>query len=240
MQTYEKKNIYGNTAAEQIASRAAANQHFQEHNWPKLRNVLLQDGKHRVVTEGPTMAIVEWYCEEVDDWLTMNLLWDKYRGHNDVQHSLNAMKWQKFYCLGRYKTKRKEKMAKAAEAAKMAARRSNKEWTLWLAKNEEVSNEGIHLVMTDGGWFVFDIAEGRVTASRSVSTKNSGSELWLTGKIISRNTGDLIVLPYIRNSDNKCVNGYTRRGPGQVDFAVRTKEEVIKWKAAKEHINADL
>ena len=42
----------------------------------------------------------------------------------------------------------------------------------------------------------------------------AGSKPWLDGPIVSTNYGDVVVMPYIRNSDNKKIVGYTRYLPG--------------------------
>lgn len=112
----------------------------------------------------------------------------------------------------------------------MLAARSTDEWNDWLDASGYVYKDGIHLINTDMGEFIFTLQAGRcVEQARKASTRSCGSGIWYSGKIISRNTGSEVILPYTRASDGKHVNGYTRRHAGQEDFRTRTKDEEIAW-----------
>lgn len=112
-----------------------------------------------------------------------------------------------------------------------ASLRTVTDWQTWLDSNQPGLPNGLHLMDTGLGEFIFTIAAGRLVEARSASSRSCGSEVWREGKIISRNTGTEVVLPYVRNSDGKRVNGYTRKRFNQDEstYRVRTKEEEILW-----------
>ena len=154
-----------------------------------------------------------------------------------IRGMVNKFKRQVSWAKVRREEQRKEAAKRQARLLRNAKMRTVTDWQTWIDNNQEGLPTGLHLITTDAGEFVFTIEAGTVKAARSVSSESSGSDLWTGGKIISRNTGDIIILPYIRNSDNKPVNGYTRRSAWQKEFRVRTKAEEILWNAKESITN---
>ena len=74
----------------------------------------------------------------------------------------------------------------------------------------------------DGEWRLREVVR------RDRSGRGQGATLWLTGPIVSRNYGRIIILPFIK-SDGTEVNGYTRNSPYEGEAPPRAEPRVIPF-----------
>lgn len=93
---------------------------------------------------------------------------------------------------------------------------------------ETIDEVGRRWQLIDGWWFEF-IEDGQLRRGTVVengflqSAVSSGSRPWLSGPVISRNHGPVIVAPVIRSDGTKVV-GFTRNPPGQGPAQPRRRE----------------
>lgn len=95
---------------------------------------------------------------------------------------------------------------------------------------DEASSRGLKVVVLGGfvfwfesknsvGWCVKELSES--------SSSDTGRTIWLEGKILSKNHGRIVVLPYIKENGDK-VLGHTKNSPRDGKALPRHKDEYVE------------